>query len=63
MVMSSVDHLSPAAAMLDQIRYAQEHIECDEGKYCKDDDDNSKDGDYKFCGDNNNEIASPPPCR
>jgi hypothetical protein len=58
-----VDHLSPAAATLDQIRHAQEHIEGDEDKNCKDDDDNSKDGDYKLCGDNNNEIASPPPCR
>jgi hypothetical protein len=55
-----VDHLSPAAAMLDQIRYAQEHIKGDEDKNCKDNNDDSKDGDYEFCGDDNNEIASPP---
>ena len=46
--------------MLDQIRYAQEHIKGDEDKNCKDNNDDSKDGDYEFCGDDNNEIASPP---
>ncbi len=58
--MTPLDHLSPAGAMLAQIRYAQEHLvgKEDEGKNSKDydcagfedndfeDEDDSKDGDF-----------------
>jgi len=37
--MTPLDHMSPAAATLDQIRYAQEHIGGDKYKNCEDEDD------------------------
>ena len=45
--MTPLDHMSPVAATLDQIRYAQEHIGGDKYKNCedKDDDKNCEDDD------------------
>jgi len=37
--MTPLDHMSPAAATLNQIHYAQEHIGGDEYKNCEDKDD------------------------
>ena len=37
--MTPLDHMSPAAAMLTHICYAQEHIGGDEYKNCEDEDD------------------------
>jgi len=63
--MTPLDHMSPAAATLNQIRYAQEHIEGDEykncedkdhDKNCKDDDDN--DAEEHIFGDDDNDSKN-----
>jgi len=53
--------MSPAAATLDQIRYAQEHIGGDEYQNCEDyNDTNSKDGDYKDRSEDDNDDSESP---
>jgi hypothetical protein len=50
--MTPLDHLSPVAVTLDQIRCAEQHMEGgDDMNNLGDADNDSKDGDYKFCGD------------
>jgi hypothetical protein len=58
--MTLMDNLSPAGATLDQIHYAQEHIEGNEDKNCKDNDDDSKDWDCKFCSDDDDDDSESP---
>ena len=52
--MTPLDHMSPAAATLNQIRYAQEHIGGDEYKNCEDEDDD------KSCKDDDDDDAEEP---
>ena len=62
--MTPLDHMSPAAATLDQIRYAQEHIggdkykNCedeDDDKNCEDDDDDDDDAEEHIFGEDDND--------
>ena len=52
--MTPLDHMSPAATMLNQIRYAQEHIGGNEYKNCED-----KDDDKNCKYDDNNDAEEP----
>ena len=56
--MTPLDHFSPAAMTLDQISYAEQNISGDDNpNNLGDIDIDSKDGDYKFCGDVNDDDS------